>query len=95
MVIWWLCLLLCLLTFVGGIGVGYLIFYKRAYAAGEEAREKEIFTDYVVYMHTDDVEELIRDMRDDDDDDVPIMIIRPDKFDYIDGYESDIRKIIK
>ena len=78
-----------------GIGVGYLIFYKKAYEAGEENREKEIFTDYVVYLHVDDAEELIQDMRDDGDDDVPIMIIRPDKFDYIDGYGSDIRKFYK
>ena len=95
MVIWWVCLLLCLLALAIGIGAGYLLFYKKAFSAGEEAREKEIFREYVAYMHVDDVEDLIHEMREDGDDDIPIMIIRPDKFDYIDGYESDIRKFFK
>ena len=77
-----------------GIYAGYVLFYKKAYQKGVKDRENEIFTDYVVYMPLHEVTEMVEEMIEEDGEspDSPILIVRPEKYDYIDGYGFDISK---
>ena len=61
--------------------------YEQGYRKGVKDREKEIFTDFVIYMSPDDALEFLYDIKDEDSDlaNVPLMVVRPDKYDYIDG----------
>ena len=66
--------------------------YTQGYREGVKDRENEIFTDYVIYMSADEALEFLYDIKEDENDssDVPLMVIRPDKYDYIDGHGFDI-----
>lgn len=68
--------------------------YTQGYRDGVKDRENEIFTDYVIYMSPDEALEYLYDIKEDENDlaDVPLMVIRPDRYDYIDGYGFDINK---
>ena len=90
----------CVLAAAGfgafGCLLGYLLGKKKGYAEGYKKgtkdRENEIFTDFVIYMSPDDALDFIYDLKEDDDN-VPLMVIRPEKYDYIDGNGFDIGKL--
>lgn len=80
----------CLLGHLRGKNKGY----TQGYRDGVKDRENEIFTDYVIYMSPDEALEYLYAIKEDENDsaDVPLMVIRPDRYDYIDGYGFDINK---
>lgn len=77
----------CLLGHLSGKKKGYAGGYKK----GARDRENEIFTDFVIYMSPDEALDFIHETMEDEDN-VPLMVVRPDRYDYIDGYGFDIGK---
>ena len=79
-----------------GIGIGYLIFFRMGKCAGSKAREKEILMDYVWYIPLRNVADFANELIEEKhvEGDYPLLVIRSDKYDYIDGDDvpGDLKK---
>lgn len=83
----WLCVILVLMGIAVGMGIGYLIFFKRGFKSGAKEREREILMDYLWYIPMNQVADFAREAMEEKGvrDDYPLLIIRSDKYDYIGG----------
>lgn len=67
--------------------------YEEGYRDGVRDRKNEIFTDFIIYMSPDEALDFIYSIKENEEDsNVPLMVIQVDKYDYIDGYGFDIGK---
>lgn len=79
----WLAVVLILVISVISAFVSYMIFYKK----GKKDREKEILIDYVWYIPIKDLPDYAHELMEDKgvEGEWPLLVIRSDKYDYIEG----------
>jgi len=89
----WLCCLLVLIAF--GLGALLVVIYhKKAYEKGVQDGKNLVLNEWVQYMTPEEVIDICHEFLEDDDH-CPLLLIRPDKYDYIDGHGEDIQKIFQ
>ena len=74
------------LIIVIGVACAF-IFYKIGMKRGAKEREKELLIDYVWYIPLKDVASFAEELMEDQgvEGEYPLLIIRSDKYDYIEG----------
>lgn len=66
-------------------GLGYWFAYKKGRRAGARNREKEILIDYTSYIPLGEIGNFARELMDEGvSEDFPMLVIRSDKYDYLD-----------
>ena len=79
----WLAVILILVISAGCAAAAFIFGKKK----GAKEREKEILIDYVWYIPVKDLAEFAREAMEERgvEEDYPLLVIRSDKYDYIEG----------
>ena len=80
-------LYLCIVLIVACSAASAYVTYKKGLRKGAKFREDEILNEYCVYIPVGEISELAKDLMEQDgySENFPIMLIMPDKYDYIEG----------
>ena len=83
----WLCAVIALIAAGAGVFIGYKIFYKKGWRDGTRNREKEILTDYVIYVPLGEIGDFAKELIEEDgySPTFPWLVVMPDKYNYLEG----------
>ena len=82
----WLCIPIAMTAIGIGVFIGYKIFFNFGWRDGTRNREKEILTDYVIYVPLGEIGDFAKELMDDGySPTFPWLVVMPDKYNYLDG----------
>lgn len=67
--------------------INHFMSFRKGFKKGELFREKEILNEYCAYIPVGEIGEMADELMEEDgySENFPIMLIMPDKYDYIEG----------
>ena len=83
----WLAIGLIVLFSALSFFAAYKIFYRKGFKRGERFREDEILNEYCVYIPFGEVGDFAKELMEEDgySENFPMLVIMPDKYNYLEG----------